>query len=367
MKKMGVAIMLLGLFALGITFGIRNLSNHLAMARNEIIINEKVASGGLAIMVEQEDGSYKRETEFPSGYELDHAECENGVNPEFNYDGTKLSSSKIKQSTYCHLYFKINSCASIEDVDDILRCDPDIPDDKRGDLQRFVGDDPSNYICFGTNSKSTCISNPTKYMFRIIGFASDGSMKLLRNSSLGFYDWYYSHTTDCNWLCTSIRSEINGSGFYNTLSSTWQNKILDTGWHYGETTSLYHVSGNTAWNIEKNWPTSSSKVGLMYVSDFLFSYPSGSEEAVLSSSWIYRGPNTAEWLLDHFGRNTSSSTPEYNHYGIERGITAGRLNSNTELGYGVGVGIDIRPTFFVKSGAVLSGNGTLSDPYIITN
>ena len=173
------------------------------------------------------------------------------------------------------------------------------------DGYRYVGTDPSNYVCFGySNAETDCdftnATNSDKYAYRIIGLFEDSSgnqhVKLIKKEALNTgYAWTADEITDVAWSASDMYKGINGSYFLDNTSysymqnSTWLSKIAD--WTYTATnTKTYESSGPnylnsvTVQNIylhEMNrstktstigvWNNVPAKIGLMYVSDYTLS------------------------------------------------------------------------------------------------
>ena len=105
--------------------------------------------------------------------------------------------------------------------------------------------------------------------------------------------------------------------------------------------------------------STTSKIGLMYTSDYLYassyysdtSTTAGSQEYYGSKNWLYQG---FEYFI------TPVSNSNIYTFNIYR---AGYLRNTTSS---TGSGLGIRPTFYLKSTiTIVSGTGTSSDPYIL--
>lgn len=110
---------------------------------------------------------------------------------------------------------------------------------------RFAGENPNNYVCFGSN-ESSC---PEDNLYRIIGvfnnqvkLIKDGyaNSNLLGNdgdheSSVGLSSVYYWNNSGSNTWSTSLLNKTNlNTNFVNNIGSTWANKIATTTWKVGE-------------------------------------------------------------------------------------------------------------------------------------
>ena len=172
---------------------------------------------------------------------------------------------------------------------------------------RFSGGNPNNYVCFGSDETTCSHEN----LYRIIGLI-DGKIKLISadgattdmlgtdegyaktyqeawGSSSSYYKGsgditkigvYYWNKTGTNTWSTSTTNTTNlNTNFLTYLdnqNAKWQNMIADTIWYVG---GMAYANGRdtnakTAYNYEagtnKDATTVTSKIGLMYVSDYYY-------------------------------------------------------------------------------------------------
>ncbi len=261
---------------------------------------------------------------------------------------------------------------------------------------RYAGANPNNYICFGTN-ENTC---PTDNLYRIIGVFGD-KVKLIKydyaNSNLlgtdgdystktyskseystykgelttiNRYFWNYKNNTSINdgsgsntWS-TSLFNKTNlNKNYLNNIGTTWSNLIEDTTWKVsGHTT--HDVTPKVMYTAEITNATKTygpdngtSKIGLMYVSDYGFAaapsewttplYKYNSSSA--SVNWMYMGLN--EWTITPYSYSSNSNTLFNFSYGGSPGIYYALYE------YGA------RPVLYLKdSVAYAGGSGTKDSP-----
>ncbi len=275
---------------------------------------------------------------------------------------------------------------------------------------RYSGasDEVNNYVCFGSEDE-TC---PEDNLYRIIG-VFDGQVKLIKataatSSLLGTDGGYSSDTTfywsnlttcpsettaynqnnniirladkkiigapdpggigvGCNiWKYSELNTTNLNTNYLNRIGLTWSNLIEDTTWK---------VSGHTSSNVTPNVTPSvmyteeitnasktygpsdgTSKVGLMYASDYGFAadpsawtltMSSYNNTTVRSTNWIYMGLD--EWTI------IPESSESYHVFFL---FVSGYIAyNNANIGYAV------RPTMYLKASAVYNGgSGTASDP-----
>ena len=212
---------------------------------------------------------------------------------------------------------------------------------------RYTGDNPSNYICFGTDDEVCSIDN----LYRIIGVI-DGKVKIIKDSSIG--PIAFDETATNHFINTSMYTYLNET-FYNTFSEVWQNKI---------STNTYYVNGivldtnNTIkdiYDLEMNnlGSTVECKIGLMYVSDYNYGsmVSNWNDYSLISNNnWLNIGIDN--WLLT---RNSGDNNSNY--YINSSGIVSSATVEQTYF---------IRPAFYLDSTiSITGGNGLETNPYRI--
>ena len=279
---------------------------------------------------------------------------------------------------------------------------------------RYIGANVNNYVSFN-NDLYRIIG-----VFDSNSHGQDGKMlvKLIRSRILGAYSWgnynssdtsgtYSSYKNDWTGGTTGVKANLNvllNDYFYNKTDtsstygscSNWtyyhsgnnyrtndcsdivgygidpslQNYIEDVTWY------LYGYSGNglskqnfylcernqysgcTSANSGAYATSTTAKIGLMYVSDYMYAsgnFNSTSTVAGFSYSygnqnWLYKGN---EWTITPRSDHSSSA------FNVHGNGSVGIINAY--YGYGA------RPTFYLKSSVyVTGGTGTFSDPYTIS-
>ncbi len=229
---------------------------------------------------------------------------------------------------------------------------------------RYYGTNPANYICFGTIVKDTCVNDTDKYMYRIIGVDKSNRFKLIKKEALNTaYQWHNSTKDTIQWSQSALYTLVNGSAFLSNISSKWSDKIETVNWKYGSYNGT-DVRAITALKTEQGFTsTISAKIGILYMTDLTYAYQKeGADCGIYGNSycidnWLFLKNNDStltdwtEWTM------TASST------GVARAIhITGFISSNwVDLPY------NVRPVFYLKSNIEVSGNGTITDPYIIVN
>ena len=275
---------------------------------------------------------------------------------------------------------------------------------------RYSGADPNNYVCFGSDA-TKCRD---EYLYRIIGvFDDDGdgeyNVKLIKadyttsamlgtdgrdydgnynsntsyykgnmdTSTIASYKWNYDtsvHNYGSNdWTTSELNKTNLNTNYIDYLESSWNSMIEDATWYLGGMTSPTNTaksfytgernnagygSNPTTYGPE-NANGSSTKIGLMYPSDYGYAAYSDAWKTNLSSyfsntikenNWLYMGLH--EWTI------TANSS--YSFHVFSLGVDSGLSSSAAMLADSV------RPVFYLKSNiSYVSGDGTKASPFRI--
>ena len=227
-----------------------------------------------------------------------------------------------------------------------------------GGMYRFQGTSSevtNNYlIFFGTDKR-------TDVMCRIIGITPDGQIKVITDDAIGNY--VYSSNTSYLWNQSTLYSELSSyvSTYENDEDYEWWVSIMDEkSWGYGNlsapsTTNFTTLKSfaDAIYNSESTFVSNVvSRFGTLYVHDYLYSIPSGSNlyqgsTLLLKSSWLY---NDVEWTIPTTARQGWS---------IKSTGAVGGVSKSTSQA--------VRLVFYLDKNVILSNAaGTAQDPYIIT-
>ncbi len=273
---------------------------------------------------------------------------------------------------------------------------------------RYYGASPNNYIYFNCDA----YPNTNCELWRIIGIV-DGKVKLIRNTSIGYYSWdvelsngempvanEWSQADLMKLLNPGYENEsIGGSLYYNSESGTCyrmdlpfdatstiscdftstglssaSKNIIDTSiWYLGGHSSTV-IYPNQIYNFERGtnvWsdgrPTSwLGKVALPYPSDYGYAADLALCNKTLNNyasstcnnnNWMSSVNNTA-WLL------TPNSGDPFEIWYIRDGVVESEFS---DTGGGLNISFNVNPTLYLSSNIVIeSGSGTEGDPYRIS-
>ena len=277
---------------------------------------------------------------------------------------------------------------------------------------RYVGADPNNYVWFNNDMYQIIgVFDENSH-----GKTGQYLVKLIMANPLGGYSWgayntsntsgtYSSYKSDWTGNTTGVKANLNvlfNEYFANrtNTSSTygacanwtyhyWNNNYRTNDCSdivgYGLTSSALNSIETTTWYLygsgsltdqsKQNWylcerggnscksansgsysNTTSSKIGLMYLSDYLyasgyFSNASTATQGTLyfgNKNWLYKGN---EWVL-----TPSDSEADFGWY----------VNLGSTRSYSAIIPNSARPSFYLKSTvSILGGDGTFANPYII--
>ena len=269
---------------------------------------------------------------------------------------------------------------------------------------RYSGEDPNNYVCFGTDETSET-SCPSDNLYRIIG-VFNGQVKLIKadyatvdelgtngdygdDRSASRYDTYKGQLTTINgyywnninsdlanqetgyeniWSYSQLNTINLNTNFLNSFDSTWQNMVATTEWQVGGMSEDFSATAKNYYDIEignsSSSTTYSAKIGLMYLSDYGYA---ASPEAwrlsvddydcldIRNNNWMYMG--VWEWTIT---RGLASLTQSNCAWLVDSYGSPGNYYYNQYSDFG------IRPSFYISSSALYSsGDGSIDNPYRI--
>ena len=382
----------------------------------------KPSSSGIAMMLETSAGSGNYEmttrSEWPTeGYVFNAnlSKCENGSELSWNNENKKVLMSGNK-SDKCYVYFDVyvkpqvlladyvkSLYTGTQGENGIYYHDANLTNGAGDNSYRYSGasDQVNNYVCFGS-STTPC---PADNLYRIIGVFGD-KVKLIKSdyatsallgtdgdykqayTATGFssstykgnnlanvaaYNWNKSNQN--TWSLSNLNKTNLNKNFITNIGADWAAKIAETTWKVGGNTyeNIREQPAKTAYqneivspvttNTTDNATDYSAKVGLMYVSDYMYAAPqdkwtlvgynsdaSKDYRAATSVNWMYMG--LVEWTISRSAGNA---------YSVFVVGNTGLVNNNTaNNAYGV------RPVFYLTSFVnYASGSGTAADPILV--
>ncbi len=391
-KKTGKKILIVGLFVAGLAFSYK-LGESGFGKKLTTINNKKV----LAVYLEGDDGEYtlSSSNKFPTdGYVLntEKSTCTNGGTLSQNAE-TKAISMSTSNKSECNLYFEKKSSSGGDTI--IAKSnDSSITDYNSGNKgemfafshpateqtealtdYRYIGNTPNNYIDFNDET------------WRIIGMftveTESGEkqqlMKIIRDESIGNLRWDSSSSNE--WSKASLKTLLNGDYYNQTgsytstatikgLNATARSQVANVKWYLGGSIAYEKLGGPDYYAFErgtatyKNSRTTSiiQKVGLMYPSDYIYTYANGIDNTCYTNGyncssgtpangWLFKSEALQWFLSPHAG---------YEYNCVFFVDSSGRVIN----GYGVTNTIAVRPTVFLASDVVIvGGDGSSGNHY----
>ena len=396
MNKKKISIIIIFFIAILSTFVfVKNNSN--VEITNEVNNKSKKNNDLLTMNLEQTAGAgdYKTVTqsEWPTeGYKFNTelSRCENGSELSWDDVNKKILMSGVSADK-CYVYFDIArfdklcntstlAChvaklyTGTQGENGIYYHNTSLTNGAGDNNYRYAGANPNNYICLGSDA-TTC---PDDNLFRIIGVFGD-KVKVIKDKSVVKMHWDTSNYN--TWSISSLNTYLNGT--YLTSMGTLSDKIDVATWKVGGNT-WDNISVSTAKEVYdyeiKNPSTTAStgeteysaKIGLMYVSDYMFAvlqdnwtlvaYNSNDAtkdyRAIKAENWLYLGSD--EYTITRSSKNSGEVFAIYSSgevYSYSVSCDSGEpLPCSVYAKYA-------RPSFYLISSVEYSGGtGTSSDP-----
>lgn len=261
--------------------------------------------------------------------------------------------------------YVISQYTGTDGENDLYYHDADLENGAGDNSYRYAGASANvnNYVCFGSDAASC----PSDNLYRIIGVFGN-EVKLIKSTSYGDYAWESDWDTQGNTWNSSTKPDIYttlNETYYNSLGTTWQNKIADATWEVGGFPITYQndsLKTNYDYEVGINQTgyEETMKIGLMYVSDYVYASSSNNWTSSLydygestdpNEGWLYLGE--LEWTLSR----TSGDS-----YLAWIATPVGNLSGAGDVSYTTVV----RPVFYLKSNVEYAGGtGTESDPFTL--
>ena len=240
---------------------------------------------------------------------------------------------------------------------------------------RYQGTDPDNYVWYNDElwriigNVPVCLTSgcaTTQNRVKLIRNDSIGAIKYGRNSTwMGsniqnlLNTCYLGKASSCSSYCYSYLAVglCNYSSDGIDASDYYGNMIEDVYYNVGVPSSDSFVNTDDQYTKEiASYASSTSKIGLMYASDWGYAIEgfsgvlgsSGSPQSYMNKNWLFS--NGYEWTMSVY---SSSYVLGVDSYGYLNGYAASRGNA-------------ARPVLYLKSNVyVTGGTGSKIDPYTL--
>ena len=274
---------------------------------------------------------------------------------------------------------------------------------------RYAGANPKNYVCFGS-TQSPC---PENNLYRIIGVFGD-KVKLIKSdyattallggdgdykqayttghdwnyssykgnnlANIAGYYWNYKNNTSINsgygsntWSTSLLNKTNLNTNFITNIGAEWANKIDMTTWKVGGNTwaNIGTQSAKTAYQNEIVNPVAtnttdgateySAKIGLMYVSDYMYAAPQDKWTLVgynSDASKNYRAATSVNWMYMGLREFTISRYADSSYFAF-----LVKEDGSVDFNYVGNSAWAVRPVFSLSSSVTyVSGDGTQNSP-----
>ena len=378
-------------------------------------------SSGIAMMFETEAGSGNYEmttrSEWPTeGYVFNEnlSKCEKGSKLSWDNEN-KMVLMNVNKSDKCYVYFDVFKPMSLAEYvvsqytgtqgeNGIYYHDANLTNGAGDNSYRYAGasDQVNNYVCFGS-STTPC---PADNLYRIIGVFGD-KVKLIKSdyatsallgadgdykqaytatgysssnykgnnlANVAAYNWNKSNQN--TWSLSNLNKTNLNKNFITNIGADWAAKIADTTWKVGGNTwaNIGTQPANTAYqneivnpvttNSQDNKTEYSAKIGLMYVSDYMYAAPQDKWTLVgynSDASKDYRAATSVNWMYMGLYEWTISRRADRSNFAFYVGYAG--VVSNSNVGDSA---CGVRPVFNLSSSVnYVSGSGTAADPILV--
>ena len=229
---------------------------------------------------------------------------------------------------------------------------------------RYIGNDPYNYVTFNDE------------LWRIIGVFTvedengnkEQRIKIIRDEIIGEYAWdevdsegnYYNE-----WSTASLNTYLNGD-YYNSLTSEAQSMIAPTKFYLGGSSEFEGQGASDYYNFERGEKVNSGrsinwigKIGLMYPSDYVYTYAYGVDNTCYTDGWSCDGSNPSSgWLYN--GDCQWTISPDADGESFTFFVDSTGFVYYTRVGDSIGVRSSI---YLLSDIQIVEGNGSQENPY----
>ena len=241
---------------------------------------------------------------------------------------------------------------------------------------RYQGKAPNNYITFNSETG----------VWRIIGvfevetpnidgtYTKENKVKIVRDS-IGTGAW--NTTASNNWTTATLMTTLNSGDYYNRTGTYASNGLTDisksqissTKWYLGNVT---HGTGSKSsqgtYQEERsasvwsgNRQTWDGEVALIYPSDYMYASSACYDNGTIAYKYDNASCTSTNWLFSENLTWTISPRSDYSDGAIYVTIP-GIVRGGDAYTYSV----TVHPSVYLESSVkYISGNGTISDPFII--
>ena len=244
----------------------------------------------------------------------------------------------------------------LENTDIVTSGDGLYADEYEEGKYTYKGANPNNYVTF----------NNEKAGWRIISINSDGTIKIMKNTSIGDIAWDTSNSNNWN-RSADLNIYLNGD-YYNSLTSTAQSQIVEATYYVGAVTNDNNDMQDQI--SDEKFATSDVKVALPTVSEYIRAGSNTSCKTFIAinidpyicsnSDWMYASNIDYWWTLSPYSSDSS------NVFVVSRLPGNGLLAPAISLTSANDTYAAVRPAITLSSEVqITGGTGTKSNPYTL--
>ena len=272
------------------------------------------------------------------------------IDIEFTENGNLVASVNNGNETYSSSYaVKIGPTIGGQEVN-VVTSGAGLYKDEYECRYIYKGANPNNYITF----------NNEKAGWRIISVECDGKLKIVKINNLENKAWDSNSSTDWG-KPTTLNTYLNNT-YYNNIDLTSKNKIAKNSFSIGK--AIYNNNDLKTQINNENSVTWTGYIALPTLSEYLrtnsnknqcatYNLYSKNIDTCKTTNWMYNSLKTNWWLLTI--RNDGGKP--YQIY--DDGYILTEADAS-HIYYG------IKPTLYLSSGLIAEGQGTASDPYVLS-
>ena len=216
----------------------------------------------------------------------------------------------------------------------------------------YKGVNPNNYITFNNET------------WRIISVENDGTIKIMRNESIGNQVWDAENSNA--WETSDIKTYLNGE--YLSSITTNQDKILSHTWSIGKVTSgNSDLAGQIA--DENGRQSQSTSIGMITASEYLRANTNTEEcGSFRLTNDNYSTCKTTNWIFNivpsggYLWTISPSASGSYDVFFVHGNASNAGLVNSTWAGDSYGVS----PAVYLTSDITLIGDGSQGNPFQIS-
>ncbi len=342
---------------------------------NSVSVSNITSTGFTLIVDATSDVEIKRyyyiiENENISGTSTINSYTFNSLNAETNYNisifientngaySNKYNLNIITKASGVNFHTYIKNLYTSQGANGIYYHSSSLANSANDGSYRYSGANPNNYVCFGTDSSSCSSDN----LYRIIGVFNN-EVKLIKSTKYGNYAWTLDETN--NWDISNVNTILNNN-YLNNLGTKWKNMISTHEWQIAEIGQPMRSDVVNYYNLEfgSTLQLNSTRIGLLYVSDYGYATLPAYWEDDMNGSYDYRDGIANNWLFIEENEWTIRPTTTANWiYAIYESGTVGGFGDGLSLGSNTNA---VRPVFYLNSDVTyVSGDGSQENPYRI--